>query len=74
MTETITGWLLDVYPNETNLTLWIIGEDGTRRRFFHDFTATLYASGPAARLRGLRGLRSDRRVPPTTSYWEESSP
>jgi DNA polymerase II len=53
MTETFTGWLLDVYPNETNLTVWLIGADGQRHRFFQDFTASLYAAGPAARLRQL---------------------
>jgi len=63
MITTFEGWLLDVYPNETNLTLWIIGEDGTRRRFFHDFTATLYASGPAARLRELWKWLSAQPVP-----------
>ena len=42
----ITGWLLDVYPNETNLTVWLIGEDGQRCRFFQDFSASLYAAGP----------------------------
>ena len=53
MAETITGWLLDVYPNETNLTVWLIGEDGQRWRFFQDFSVSLYAAGPAARLREL---------------------
>ena len=51
MTETITGWLFDLYPNETNLTVWLIGEDGRRQRFVQDFTAVLYAAGPATRLR-----------------------
>ena len=53
MTETVTGWLLDVYPNESNLTLWVIAEDGTRQRFFQDFAATIYAAGPATSLRRL---------------------
>jgi DNA polymerase-2 len=63
MTETITGWLLDVYPNETNLTLWIIAEDGTRQRFFQDFAAILYVSGPAARLRELWKWLSGQPIP-----------
>ncbi len=51
MTETITGWLFDVYPNETNLTVWLIGEDGQRYRFVQEFAATVYAAGPSSRLR-----------------------
>ena len=53
MTEIISGWLLDVYPNETNLTVWLIGEDGRRLRFVQDFTPAVYAAGPSARLREL---------------------
>jgi len=53
MNQTITGWLFDVYPNETSLTLWLIGEDGKRRRFVQDFAATVYAAGPSPRLREL---------------------
>jgi DNA polymerase-2 len=53
MTETISGWLFDIYPNEANLTLWLLGEDGQRHRFVQDFSATIYAAGPAARLRAL---------------------
>jgi DNA polymerase-2 len=53
MSETINGWLFDVYPNETNLTLWLIGEDGTRRRLTHDFAARFHAAGPSVRLRAL---------------------
>ena len=53
MTTTLTGWLLDVYPNETNLTVWLIGQDGQRHCFVQDFSASLYAAGPAPRLRSL---------------------
>ncbi|MGD0879806.1 MAG: hypothetical protein ABSA01_16895 [Anaerolineales bacterium] len=53
MIETITGWLFDVYPNEANLSVWLIGEDGKRQAFVQDFAATVYAAGPANRLRGL---------------------
>lgn len=63
MTETISGWLLDVYPNETNLTLWIIGEDGKRYRFVQDFSATIYAAGPAARLRALWKWLNGQAIP-----------
>ncbi len=53
MTENFSGWLLDLYANETNMTLWLLGDDGQRRRFTHDFPVTFYAAGPASRLRAL---------------------
>jgi len=53
MNEIITGWLFDVYPNETNLTIWVIGDDGQRHRFFQDFSVSVYAAGPFPRLRQL---------------------
>src|SRR5512137_3013006 len=53
MTEILTGHLFDVYPNETNLTVWLIADDGRRLRFVQDFTPSLYAAGPVERLRQL---------------------
>jgi DNA polymerase II len=63
MTITIEGWLLDIYPNETNVTLWLIGADGQRHCFFQDFTARLYAAGPATRLRELWKWLAGQPVP-----------
>jgi DNA polymerase II len=63
MTETITGWLFDVYSNETNLTLWLIGDDGERHRFVQDLAATFYAAGPSPRLRMLWKWFKTQAVP-----------
>ena len=63
MTDSLTGWLLDVYPNETNLTVWIIAEDGRRLRFYQDFPATVHAAGPPARLRALWKWLAGQPVP-----------
>ncbi len=63
MTTTITGWLLDVYPNETNLTVWLIGEDGQRQRFVQDFSACLYVASPAAPLRQLWKWLKQQAIP-----------
>ena len=49
----IQGWLLDVYADEKELTLWIIGEDGARHCLHQDFPVTFYAAGPFPRLRKL---------------------
>ena len=61
--RTVTGWLLDVYPNEANLTLWVIGLDGRRYRFYQDFGATVYAAGPSPRLRALWKWLSAQPIP-----------
>jgi DNA polymerase II len=53
MTESFSGWLLDLYEASEGVTLWLLGDDGQRRRFTHDFPVTFYAAGPAPRLRLL---------------------
>jgi DNA polymerase-2 len=53
MTETLTAQFFDVYPNDKNLTVWLAGADGVRRCLTQDFAASLYAAGPAVRLRQL---------------------
>jgi DNA polymerase-2 len=72
MSETISGWLFDIYPNGTNLTLWLIGEDGTRRRFFQDFTATVYAAGPSRLLRRLWKWLKAQEIPVNLSRVERT--
>jgi DNA polymerase-2 len=53
MSQHFSGWLLDLYPTESHLALWLLGDDGQRRRFTHEFPVTFYAAGPAPRLRAL---------------------
>ncbi|MCP4418851.1 MAG: hypothetical protein GY805_19720, partial [Chloroflexi bacterium] len=48
------GWLLDLYADEEDgLVLWLLDEDGTRRRLYQDFPITFYAHGAFSRLRAL---------------------
>src|SRR3990172_6976349 len=63
MNTSLTGWLLDIYPNENDLTLWVIAEDGQRRVLQQDFVPTLYVDGPDARLRKLWKWLSHQQVP-----------
>jgi DNA polymerase-2 len=53
MSASFSGWLLDLYPTESHMALWLLGDDGQRRRFTHNFPVTFYAAGPAPRLRAL---------------------
>jgi hypothetical protein len=61
--QTITGWLFDLYPDEAGLSVWLIGDDGKRHHYFQDFTATLYAAGPAASLRSLWRWLKEQPIP-----------
>jgi len=70
MKKIITGWLFDVYPNETNLTVWIIGEDGQRYRLVQDFAASLYAAGSSPRLRELWKWLENQPIPTRLSREE----
>lgn len=58
------GWLLDILPNEHNVTLWVLGEEGKRQALHHDFPIAFYAAGPAAQLRALwKWLRQQPQNP-----------
>jgi hypothetical protein len=49
-----TGWLLDVYAHpQDGLVVWLLDDDGTRRRLRQPFPVTFYAAGPPARLRAM---------------------
>ncbi len=77
-----TGWLLDVYASQgENLALWLLDEDGTRRRLLQPFPVTFYAAGAARRLRaawrwlrsqpvggGFAAHRAPRSVPGTAAH------
>ncbi len=62
MDEILTGWLLDVYREETSLTLWLLDDDGQRRRLTHPFPAAFYAAGPANQLRALWRWLSEQEI------------
>ncbi len=47
----ISGWLLDLYAGQTDLSLWIIGDDGARHHLHHVFPTTFYVAGPFPHLR-----------------------
>ncbi len=47
------GWLLDIFPNEQGLTVWVLDEDGKRRALHQDFPIAFYAAGTAPQLREL---------------------
>jgi DNA polymerase-2 len=49
-----TGWLIDLYTAEREgVVLWLLCDDGARRRFYQPFPVTFYVSGASSRLRLL---------------------
>ncbi len=49
----LRGWLLDIFPDEQGLTVWVLGEDGKRQALHHDFSTSFYIAGTASQLREL---------------------
>jgi DNA polymerase-2 len=46
-----TGWLIDLYPDDTGLALWLLAETGERLALHMDFPVTFYAAGDFGLLR-----------------------
>ncbi len=50
----LTGWLLDLYEDRRDgLVIWLVGDDGIRRRLHQPFPITFYAAGENGQLRAL---------------------
>ena len=50
-TRKLRGWLLDLYPNEAGLTLWMLDQDGVRHHLHQKFPIKFYITGPSSQLR-----------------------
>ena len=42
MADTLTGWLFDCYPSPRGITLWLIDQNGDKRRGFCTFTPSFF--------------------------------
>ena len=68
---TLTGWLLDLYSDpQGQAALWLLCDDGARRRLRLDCPVTFYAAGPAARLRQAWGWLAQQQPAPALSRTE----
>lgn len=71
MKTSVSGWLLDLYEHPVDgLVLWLVEEDGRRRRLRQDFPVTFYVAGPAARLRDLWVYLKQQEIPANLSRTE----
>ncbi len=66
----LSAHLFDVYPTPGGIAVWLIGDDGTRRRFVHPWTPRLYYAGSRSTLQRaaalLEGLREATTIRHTT--------
>ncbi len=60
----LRGWILDIYPlSDGNAALWVIGEDGNRRRLSLHIPVTFYAAGSHGQLVQLERILADQSEP-----------
>jgi DNA polymerase II len=60
----LRGWLLDLYPDETGLALWMLGQDGIRHHLHQDLPVKFYIAGSSSGLRSAwRWLLSQPEKP-----------
>ncbi len=57
-----TGWLIDLYPDETGLVLWLLADTGDRLPLRMDFPVTFYAAGEFSVLRQAWRFLQDKNV------------
>jgi DNA polymerase II len=63
-----TGWLLDVYEDPLGgIVLWLLDDDGKRRRLRQRFPVTFYVLGPPEQLRGLEAQLRAQPIPVNVS-------
>ncbi|TAK12351.1 MAG: hypothetical protein EPO32_08655 [Anaerolineae bacterium] len=71
MTSDLRGWLLDAYPDEqAGAVLWLLGEDGARRRLAMPFPVTFYLGGASDCLADARAWLAERQDPPVMEFME----
>jgi DNA polymerase-2 len=57
-----SGWLIDLYPDETGLVLWLLADTGERLLLRMDFPVTFFAAGDFSFLRQVWRFLQDKDV------------
>ena len=57
-----SGWLIDLYPDETGLALWLLCDQGQRVYLRMDFPVSFYAAGSSSELANAWRFLQDKAV------------
>lgn len=50
LSRRLTGWLLDAYPVHDGMAIWILGDEGIRRRLVDPYRPSFYLAGSSTDL------------------------
>lgn len=62
LSHRLTGWLLDVYPVQEGMAIWILDDEGVRRRLVDPYHPSFYLAGSSADLALAGRLLTGRRI------------
>jgi DNA polymerase II len=68
--KSLQGWILDLYPNQYGMTLWLIDRNQSHYRLTDSFAPAFYVSGPEERLVQLRDAAQRKTTELRTRFTE----
>jgi DNA polymerase II len=70
--KSLQGWILDLYPNQKGITLWLIDRNQSHYRLTDSFAPAFYVSGPEERLIQLRDAAQRKTTELRTRFTERT--
>src|SRR5229473_4274290 len=70
--KSLQGWILDLYPNQNGMTLWLIDRNQSHYRLTDSFAPAFYVSGPEERLVQLRDAAQRKTTELRTRFTERT--
>jgi DNA polymerase-2 len=70
--KSLQGWILDLYPNQHGMTLWLIDRNQSHYRLTDSFAPAFYVSGPEERLFQLRDAAQRKTTELRTRFTERT--
>jgi DNA polymerase II len=70
--KSLQGWILDLYPNQRGMTLWLIDRNQSHYRLTDSFAPAFYVAGPEERLIQLRDAAQRNTTELRTRFTERT--
>jgi DNA polymerase II len=70
--KSLQGWILDLYPNQHGMTLWLIDRNQSHYRLTDSFAPAFYVSGPPDRLVQLQNAAQRKTTELRTRFTERT--